>query len=139
MKLIDYSGKLNCHDEYLRVLNMLEKKCKWIEYVLVSDDESFVGHFQNSVVSVTQRNKWWGTKSSQKRQVYKIESVPVIYKYLRKFETFCLLYTTEDKGDVVEETSFGDNDISFFDDNSLPLLFTTTHEGCIFARSDLFE
>ena len=49
MKLIDYSGKLNCHDEYLRVLNMLEKKCKWIEYVLVSDDESFVGHFQNSV------------------------------------------------------------------------------------------
>lgn len=139
MKLLDYSGRLNNHGDYVRVLRRLEEKCRWIEYVLVSDDDSFVKHFQNSVVSVTKRNKWWGTKSSQKREVYKIKANPEIFNYLRKLETFCLFYPAGDKGDMAEETSFGYNDISFFDDKELPLLFTTTHEGYIFIRNDLAE
>jgi len=35
MELLDYTGKLNDHNDYLRVINKLKKKCKYIEYVLV--------------------------------------------------------------------------------------------------------
>ena len=46
---------------------------------------------------------------------------------------------TRKEGDVVEETDFGMNDIAFFDDKDLPLLFTTTHEGYIMIRDDLLK
>ena len=40
---------------------------------------------------------------------------------------------------MVKDTDFGINDIAFFDDKELPLLFTTTHEGYITIRDDLFK
>ncbi len=139
MKLLDYTGKLNNHNDYLQVINRLENKCKYIDYVLVDEDDmEFIKRFENFIISLDLKNKWWGTKSSGKNRVYKVKASSDIFKYLKKFETFCK-YTISNNGDIAEETEFGINDIAFFDDEELPLLFTTTHEGYIMIRDDLFS
>lgn len=141
MKLMDYTGKLNNRSEYLNVINQLESKCQYIEYVLVDEDDTiFIENFKSLILSSNLKNKWWGTKSSQKNKIYNLKSSKEIFKYLRQFETFCK-YTSNktNYGDIVENTSFGINDIAFFDDKELPLLFTTTHEGYITIREDLFK
>lgn len=139
MKLIDYTGKLNEYKEYLQVIKQLENKCKYIEYVLVDEDETkFIEYFESLIISLKLKNKWWGTKSSQKSKVYKIKSSKDIFKYLKQFDTFCK-YIVSNNGDIVENTEFGINDIAFFDDKDIPLLFTTTHEGYITIRDDLLR
>lgn len=139
MNLLDYTGKLNNHNEYLKVIKKLENKCKYIEYVLINEDKTkFIDKFKSFIISSELKNKWWGTKSSQKNKVYKIKSSNEIFKYLKQFETFCK-YTTSNIGDIAEDTGFGINDIAFFDDKDIPLLFTTTHEGYITIRDDLFR
>ena len=139
MELVDYTGKLNNHNEYLQIIDKLENKCKYIEYVLINEDETkFIDKFENFIISVDLKSQWWGTKSSQKNKVYKINSSKEIFKYLKQFETFCK-YSSSDKGDIVEDTDFGINDVAFFDDKDTPLLFTTTHEGYVTIRNDLFR
>ncbi len=139
MKLVDYTGKLNNHNEYLKIIKQLENKCNYIEYALVNEEETkFIERFNDSILSLELRNKWYGTKSSQKNKVYKIKSSKEIFRYLKQFETFCK-YTISNNDDIVEETDFGINDIAFFDDKETPLLFTTTHEGYITIRDDLFK
>lgn len=139
MKLLDYTGKLNHHQEYLQIIRHLENKCLYIEYVLVNEDEKeFIEKFESLIVSAEDKKKWWGTKSSRKNRVYKVKASKEIFKYLKQFETFCK-YTASVRGDVAEETDFGSNDIAFFYDKELPLLFTTTHEGYITIRDDLFQ
>ncbi len=137
MKLMDYSGKLNSHKDYLHIIKLLETKCEYIEYVLVDDDDrKLIDRFSDDLVSVKDRKSWWGTKSSHSSKVYTIKASKELFKYLRGFETFCK-FSASEYGDVSEETDFGFNDIAFFDKNQLPLLFTTTHEGYITVRSDL--
>ncbi len=139
MKLVDYTGQLNNHNEYLKIIKQLENKCNYIEYALVNEEETkFIEQFNDSILSLELRNKWYGTKSSQKNKVYKIKSSKEIFRYLKQFETFCK-YTVSNNDDIVEETDFGINDIAFFDDKEIPLLFTTTHEGYITIRDDLFK
>ena len=140
MKLVDYSGKINSHDEYLEILKKLEKKSQYIEYVLVDEtDTKFIDKFRNLIISMTSKNKWWGTKTRGRgRQVYKIKISKEIFQHLNKFETFCK-YTVSIHGDIAESTDFGINDIAFFDDSEMPLLFTTTHEGYITIRNDLLS
>jgi len=139
LKLVDYTGKLNNHNEYLQAVKQLKCKCRYIEYVLVNEDEkSFIKKFEGHIISTELKNKWWGTKSSKKNQVYKIKSSNEIFVYLEQFETFCK-YTFSNSYDMVKDTDFGINDIAFFDDKELPLLFTTTHESYITIRDDLFK
>ena len=137
MKLVDHSGKLNSHADYLKMIKVLEQKSEYIEYVLVdADDTRFIDKFKDLVVSVQHKNEWWGTKSSKKSSVYKIKASKEIFQYLQKFETFCK-YTVSNNGDIAESSDFGINDIAFYDLEALPLLFTTTHEGYITIRNDL--
>lgn len=139
MELFDYTGKLNNHNEYLQIIEQLENRCKYIEYVLINEEETeFIDKFKNLIISLELKNKWWGTKSSQKNKVYKIKTSNEVFKYLKQFETFCK-YTISNNGDIVEDTNFGINDIAFFDDEDTPLLFTTTHEGYIMIRDDLVK
>ncbi len=138
MELADYTGKLNSHADYLNILKHLKQKSKYIEYVLVDEDDTrLVDKFKDLIVSVQPKNKWCGTKSSKKSKVYKLTVSKELFQYLQKFETFCK-YTVSNTGDISENIDFGFNDIAFFDDKDLPLLFTTTHEGYIYVRSDLF-
>ena len=139
MKLLDYTGKLNRHADYLYAVKFLETKCDRIEYVLVDEDDTeLIELFRDSIKSVKVQNKWWGTKSCGGSKVYTISASKELFRYLRRFETFCKCVTS-DFGDNAVETDFGINDIAFFDKNELPLLFTTTHEGYITVRSDLFS
>ena len=102
------------------------------------DETELIGKFKNFIISSTSKNKWWGTKSSKKSKIYIIKSSKEIFNYLKRFETFCKYIILND-GDIVEETEFGINDIAFFDDKEIPLLFTTTHEGYITIRDDLLK
>lgn len=139
MKLTDYTGKLNSHQEYLEILKYLKKKCRYIEYVLVDgEDTAFIKTFESSIISLENKNKWQGTKSSRKSPVYILKASEEIFDRLRKYETFCKYINDAESGDIAESTDFGINDIAFFDEKELPLLFTTTHEGYIMVRSDLF-
>lgn len=139
MELLDYTGELNEHNKYLTVIKYLENKSKYLEYVIIDkDDQKLVEEFANLIISEKLKNKWWGTKSSGKNKVYRLNVSKEIFKYLRNFETFCRL-TSSNQGDIVKETNFGINDIAFFDDEDLPLLYTTTHEGYITIRDDLFK
>ncbi len=137
MEFVDYTGKLNNHSQYLELMRLLEEKCKYIEYVLIDEDDiMFTDKFQDLIVSVKLKNKWWGTKSSRGSKIYRLRSSKEIFTYLKKFETFYKFEFT-DMGDYAEATDFGINDIAFFDNNEMPLLFTTTHEGYIMIRKDL--
>jgi len=139
MKLVDYTGKLNNHFEYLQIIKQLENKCRYIEYTIVDKDETeFIEKFESLIISLELKNKWWGTKSGQKNKVYKIKSSKEIFEFLKQFETFCK-YRASNNGDIAESTDFGINDIAFFDDKDIPMLFTTTHEGYITIRDDLFR
>ena len=133
----DYTGKLNDHEEYKKVIEALEKTCKYLEYVIIEED-TFIKTFENLILSKKLKNKWWGTKSSQKRIVYRLKAAPEIFRHLKKIETFCK-YKISMEGDFVEETNFGCNDIAFFDDQEIPLLFTTTHEVYILLREDFYK
>jgi len=139
MKLVDYTGKLNDRMSYVQVIKELEDHCKYIEYVLVDEDDTeLIQQFRNLVLSEKLKNRWWGMKSSGKSKLYLLKASPEIFKYLRSFETFCK-YSFSDYGDMVENTNFGINDIAFLDDQEIPLLFTTTHEGFIMIRKDLAD
>jgi len=136
MTLVDYTGKLNNHDDYLHVLKHLEHSCKYLEYVLVDEaDTAFLKQFEHLILTSKQKNKWWGTKSGGKSKWYRLKSSQDVFRYCKQFATFCK-YINTDMGDVAIETDFGINDIAFFDDHELPLLYTTTHEGYIMIRSD---
>ena len=139
MELVDYTGKINSHKEYLNTLKQLKIKSQYIEYVIINDEETeIIDKFSDYVTEIKQKNKWWGTKSSAKAKIYKIKTSKDLFNYLKKFETFCK-YTVSIYGDIAENTDFGINDIAFFDDKEMPLLFTTTHEGYITIRNDLFS
>ena len=77
-------------------------------------------------------------KRSQQSTIFKIRVSKELFQYLYTFETFCK-YTISDYEDVVENTDFGINDIAFFDNKELTLLFTTTREGYITIRNDLLR
>lgn len=139
MKLIDFTGKLNHHDKYLEMMKILEKKCRYIEYVLIDeDDTTFVEKFERFIVLAKKKNTWWGTKSARESKVFRLQSSREIFEYLKKMETFCK-YVQSDRGDTVERTEFGINDIAFLDEGKIPLLYTTTHEGEIMIRQDIAE
>lgn len=138
MKLVDYTGKLNNHNEYLKVIKQLEKKSKYMEYALIDkDDMNLINNFENLIISVKSKKSWCGTTSKSKTKVYKLKAEKEIFEYLIQFETFCK-FNNNGNEDMVQYTDFGINDIAFFDDSEMPLFFTVTHEGYLTSRDDLF-
>ena len=122
LKQIDYTGKLNEHQEYLSILKRLEKSCIYIEYVLVNEDDTrLIERFSSLMISV-----------------YRFKASKALFDYLKQFETFCQ-YSVSRYGDYAQETDFGINDIAFFDHEAKPLLYTTTHEGYIIIREDILR
>lgn len=141
MKLLDYTGKLNNHDEYLKILEKLKDKSKYIEIVIIFEkgNNELVDTFKNDIIFSKKVSKWWGTESSAVNNLYRIKASNELFDYLTKFETFCKYFVADNKYyyDRQITTNFGEDDIAFFDDNDIPLLFTTTHESYIYIREDL--
>lgn len=130
---------LNEHNNYLKLLNILETRTKYIEYVVLDEeDTSLIESLQDDIINQKTVNKWWGTKTSQHCNLYRIKASSKLFSLLKSYSTFCHL-KTGDWGDYTEPTDFGINDMAFFDDQREPLLFTTTHEGYINIRKDLLH
>lgn len=94
MDLIDYTGKLKNHEDYLKMLKKLEKECAYIEMVIINEvlDNELIKNFYNDIILTKKVSKWWGTKTSGKNNLYRIKASKDIFKYLRQYETFCKYY-----------------------------------------------
>lgn len=138
MKLKDFTGKLNDNRDYLKMIDILENKSFYIEIVVIDekDNNDWVKEFSGNIIDEEIVSKWWGTETSAKNNLYRIQASKDLFSKLKKYETFCKYYVL-DSGDSVGITDFGYDDIAFFDKNKEVLLFTTTHEGYITVREDL--
>ena len=147
MDIIDYTGKLNNHEEYINVLDKIEIKCKYIEVVVIDGRKSneLIDKFKDDILNIKKVSKWWGTQTRGSNYLYRINSSKEIFEYLRNFETFCKYYEYGSnneslrRGDYSEITDFGLDDIAFYDNNNDCLLCTTTHEGYIAANKKILE
>ena len=139
MEYIDYICKLNNHDDYLKMLDILESKCLYVEYVLVDGRKSdeLVDKFHTDIISKDKTREWWGTVTTPACIRYKIKASKGLFDYLRSFETFVKYIMKVGYPDRCINAEFGINDIAFFDSEEDPMLFTTTHEGYIDVRKDI--
>lgn len=139
--MIDYTGKLNKHNDYINILNKLKSKTKYIEIVLIDEKETneLIENFKNDIISTKIVSKWWGTETSAKNKLIKVNATDKLFDYLEKFETFCKYYTSKIKGDYSEITDFGYDDIAFYDEKDNLLLCTTTHEGYILIDENIIK
>ena len=145
MNIIDYTGKLNNHEEYLKILKKIETKCKYIEIVIIDERKSneLVDEFSSDILECKKVSRWWGTETRARNNLYKIKATKEFFDYLTKYETFCKYYEygsnpkTLDRGDYSEITNFGYDDIAFYDEKDDILLCTTTHEGNIAISEEI--
>ena len=137
----DYTGRLNKHEEYIKILKLLEPKTKYIEVVLIDEKEKnhLVEKFINDIISTKIVSEWWGTITAAKNKLIKIKASKQLFKYLEKFETFCKYKTSRMRGDYSEVTDFGWDDIAFYNEKDEILLCTTTHEGYIMIDDKLVK
>ncbi len=135
--LVDYTGKLNTHDKYIKMLNLLEKETVYIEIVTV-DKNKIVEKLKQDVLKMEKVNVWWCTKSADVYKLYRIKSSKELFNYLRSFETFCKYYY-DDKGDKQISTDFGYDDIAFYNKNDEIMLCTCTHECFIDINQKLLK
>lgn len=91
MNIIDYTGKLNNHEEYIKVLNKIQSKCKYIEVVIIDERESneLVDKFSSDILDRKKVSKWWETETKSVNNLYKIQATKEFFTYLTKYETFC--------------------------------------------------
>ena len=138
MNIIDYRGRLNNHEEYTKILKKLETKCNHVEIVILNERKSneLVDEFKNDILEIRKVTEWWGTKTKEYNNLYKIKASKKFFEYLQKYETFCKFYFSKN-GEYSEKTNFGDDDIAFYDKNNKYLLLTTTHEGEIYISNEL--
>ena len=60
-RAIDYIGKLNDHESYLKMLKVLEKKSK---YIAIDCFHEIIDEFQNDIIKYEKSNTIWGTWTS---------------------------------------------------------------------------
>ena len=145
MNIIDYTGKLNNHEEYIKVLNRIEQKCKYVEIVIIDGRKSndIVDNFSSDILEIKKVSKWWGTEIESVNNLYRIKATKEFFTYLTKYETFCKYYEygsskeSFTRGDYSEITNFGYDDIAFYDENNNYILFTITHEGNIAINNEI--
>lgn len=133
---VNYEGKLNDHKDYIKMLTILEKKC---DFIGITFEHEIVKEFKNDIIQVEKSNTWWGIETSFVETLYYIKASKKLFEFLSKYETFCKYIVDFKNGDYVEETSFGVEDIAFFDKECNLLLRTNTHEGFIFVDKSIDE
>ncbi len=139
--LVDYTSKLNNHNDYVKILKKIENKCDYIEIVLLDERQSneMVDYLKYDIISEKIVSKWWQTETVAKNKLFKIKVSKKLFDYLYNLKTFCIYSISYDNKEYFELTDFGYDDIAFFDNNDSILLCTTTHEGYISVREDLID
>ena len=132
--IVVYTGLLNSHEDYLKMLDILEEKTSFIG---ITSDHKIIKKLKKDILNTEKTNKWWGTETSYIETIYYIKTSKELFELLRKYETFCRYIIDYNDGDRAYETSFGSNDIAFFDKDNNILLCTTTHEGDIYVTKEI--
>ncbi len=131
---INYEGLLNNHEDYLKMLNILEKKTS---YIGITSDHEIIDEFKDDIFQIEESNTWWGIETSYKEELYYIKASKRLFTYLTKYETFCKTLVNKWGGLYADETDFGTSDIAFFKNDDTLLLRTNTHEGFIFVTEEV--
>ncbi len=130
---VDYEGKLNNHEDYLKILDILEKKS---DFIGIAGKHEITDKFKNDIIKIEKSSSWWTEETSYEEYIYYIKASSELFDFLRKYETFCKTIVYKNKYFNYETlqgetTDFGVDDIAFFDSDCNILLATVTHEGFI--------
>ena len=70
--LIDFTGKLNNNGDYLKILDKLESKTKYIEVVVIFGNKSndLVEKFKDDIIETKKVKEWWGTLTTKYNNLY---------------------------------------------------------------------
>lgn len=132
--IVSYTGLLNNHEDYLKMLDILEEKTSFIG---ITSHHKIIKKCKKDIISIEKSNKWWGLETSYIETIYYIKTSKKLFELLRKYKTFCMYVIDYNDGDRVYTTSFGNNDIAFFDKDNNILLRTNTHEGDIYVTEEI--
>ncbi len=131
------------HEQFLRLLSVLEKYTAVVEIVQINGEdlnEPLIKAAMPYVIKKETVNKWFGTKRGGKgAPKFTVRADKTIFAHLRKYEHFFVNSRDEYGCDMVVETDFGQDDIAFLDRNGEPLFFTTTHEGYATITAELLK
>lgn len=134
------SIRLTSHKQYLRLLDVLEKRTRTIEIVQICDedlDEPLIKAAMPYLIKKERVNKWHGTKQGGRGSPkFTIRADKSFFKHLRKYECFFRSMTDENRFEYVQ-TDFGLDDIAFIDSGGAALFFTTTHEAYAYIAPEL--
>ena len=137
------SIQLTSHKQYLRLLDVLEKRTRTIEIVQICGedlDEPLIAAAMPFLIKQERVNKWHGTKQGGRGSPkFTIRADKAFFSHLRKYESFFQSMTDEDGIECVRATDFGLNDISFIDGGGAVLFYTTTHEGYAYIAPGLLR
>ena len=136
---VDYEGKLNNHEDYLKILYLLEKKS---DFIGIAGKHEITDKFKNDIIKIEKSSSWWTEETSYVECIYYIKASSELFDFLRKYETFCKTIVYKNKYFnyetlQAETTDFGVDDIAFFDSDCNILLATVTHEGFIHVSADV--
>lgn len=134
--LVSYDDKLNKYEDYVKMLNILEKKCAFIG---ITYEHEIIEKFKDDIFQIEKTNNWWACIVSYIETIAYIKSSKELFDYLKKYERFYKYILTEQESIVIEETSFGTSDIAFFDNEDNILLGTCTHEGFTYVTRSIHE
>ena len=138
---VDYEGKLNNHEDYLKILNILEKRS---DFIGIAGKHEITDKFKNDIIKIEKSSSWWTEETSYVEFIYYIKVSSELFDFLRKYETFCKTIVYKNKYFNCETlqgetTDFGVDDIAFFDSDCNILLATVTHEGFIHVANVVDE
>ena len=125
--------KLTSHDQYLKLLKLLEREATIIEIVQINGDDQndpIIKAAQPYIIRKQNVNQWLGTlRKGAGVPKYTLRAEKPFFGFLQRYEG--VFFNEMDKRgcDTVRETDFGQDDIAFFNRKGEPLFYTTTHEG----------
>lgn len=123
---------------YKGVLNIVLELCSTFQIVEnYGELEVEASEIFGDLIKVKRFNKWPGTISGgTKAYVYTFEMTQNVVNFLRKYNSFFIF----DDNNILMKAFDDQSDYSFFEKETNDcLLFTITHEGCIFLREDIYN
>ncbi|KAF1296574.1 hypothetical protein BAU15_14625 [Enterococcus sp. JM4C] len=136
MKLTKITNK----NDYMKILNFLEKQTKYIEILQLMDDNqpNFIIEKYRAIL-VTQKTVSNWNDTGAKGLLYKFDlnlaEKERIFKDLKKIDPFFYNKFDIRLGETVENTDFGYANIAFFDIKGKLVFYTITHEGLAWIQS----
>ncbi|HEM4925438.1 TPA: hypothetical protein U1160_002108 [Streptococcus suis] len=132
----------NC-EEFRKYLKILFKKASYIHYIILDkdpyDNSLFENYFKKNGIKPKITRLWPGTMSGGNNLLYNAPLTKELKNIILSFESFFIPSYDRDGQYTPKKTSWGISDICFYDINSELLSYTTTHEGWMFANTEILK